>query len=406
MTANPVSIPAGIDSQAHERSAKAQRRLQVAVVHRRLAHYRVPLYAGILESNPNIGLTVYCGGEGDRSTSGLALDSDSLDYVKEVRNYPVRWVGTEFIFQPGVLFGLLRNPPDVVVFEGRVLLLSSLPLLIWRRATGRKNVIWLKGWPNATGEGRLSRLARTAYLKLAHHYIVYGKSSIPRLEHYGVDRTRITVAQNTVDVTGLLTPEPAGTNLPESPQVKALLEGGGFVLNVGRLVKNKAVGELLTAFASLRAEADGAAIKLAIVGRGPESERLQARARELNVQDHVVFTGAISDGDAELLFRSARCCVFPGAVGLALNQALAAGRPVICADESGPDSELLVHEENGLRVPAGDIGALAAAIRRLLSDRALAESLGARGRETMQRTATIQNMIARYTDALMRAAGR
>ena len=111
----------------------------------------------------------------------------------------------------------------------------------------------------------------------------------------------------------------------------------------------------------------------------------------------------MDDHDAALLFANASVCVFPGAVGLALNQAMAAGRPVICADEKGPDSELLVHEVNGLRYEKGDVLALARAIRRLLETPHLQEKLGSRARETVRERATMENMISQFASALRRA---
>jgi glycosyltransferase involved in cell wall biosynthesis len=67
--------------------------------------------------------------------------------------------------------------------------------------------------------------------------------------------------------------------------------------------------------------------------------------------------------------------------GLVVNEAFNQGVPVIATDAVGAAAGGLVrHEETGLVVPAGDPGALAAALRRLHDDPALRARLGARAR--------------------------
>ena len=65
--------------------------------------------------------------------------------------------------------------------------------------------------------------------------------------------------------------------------------------------------------------------------------------------------------------------------GMVLVEAMAAGLPVVASDISGY-REVVRDDVEGLLVPAGDPGALAAAVRRVLSDPALAERLKVAGR--------------------------
>jgi len=377
----------------------------VAIVHRRLAHYRLPLYRGLLEQNPDLRLSVYCGPDGGVGTSGVALDEDDPGFVRRVRTHSLGWNGRGVIVQPGALWRLARRPPAVVVLEGRILLTTTLLLLLWRRLTGRKSILWLKGWPSEGGTSSLSRFIRRRYLALADGYIVYGEAGRDWLARYGVPPSTVTVVQNTVDVARLLETDVPDPATADDARVRCLLEAGDdFVLNIGRLVRKKAVEDVLEAFALLRADPARRCLRLVVAGRGPRSGALEERARALGLGESVLFTGRVSERDAELLFRSARACAFPGAVGLALNEAMAAGRAVVCADEPGPDSELLVHEQSGLRYPKGDVAALADSLRLVLDDDVLAAELGRRARETIRRRATMSNMIEQYGRALRRAS--
>ncbi len=79
----------------------------------------------------------------------------------------------------------------------------------------------------------------------------------------------------------------------------------------------------------------------------------------------------------------------------ALLEALAAGTPSVATDIPG-NRDVATHEREALLVPPGDVGALAAAIARLLGDRALAGRLGAAGRERA-RDFDLEKVADRYS---------
>jgi glycosyltransferase involved in cell wall biosynthesis len=78
-------------------------------------------------------------------------------------------------------------------------------------------------------------------------------------------------------------------------------------------------------------------------------------------------------------------------------------RPVVASDAVGAVEGGLVRDGlTGLVVPAGDAGALAAAISRLLSDEGLRSRLGAAGRAAVS-TYTYDSMAAAFDLALATA---
>ena len=109
-----------------------------------------------------------------------------------------------------------------------------------------------------------------------------------------------------------------------------------------------------------------------------------ARARALGVAARVRRLGHVAaDADLAAAFREARLTVLPSeyeAFGLVLLESLGQGTPVV-ATRVGGIPEVVEDGRSGLLVPPSDPGALAAAIERLWSDRALAQGLGRRGRE-------------------------
>jgi glycosyltransferase involved in cell wall biosynthesis len=111
----------------------------------------------------------------------------------------------------------------------------------------------------------------------------------------------------------------------------------------------------------------------------------------------------VPEGDDYAWIAASDLVVIPGAVGLALNQSLAFGRPTIIADEPGADAELLRHGENGWRYPRGDIQALVAAVRHALLNPAEAARVGAAAVAAVQDKATIERMVETMDRTFMEA---
>ena len=145
-----------------------------------------------------------------------------------------------------------------------------------------------------------------------------------------------------------------------------------MVLGVGRLAAQKGFGVLLEAAAAWR-DLDPMPL-VAIAGDGPLAGELRARAVELGAA--VVFLGHRDDISARLA--AAAVFVLPSlweGQPLVLQEALRAGTPIVATGVGGVPG--LTGEDAALLVPPGDARALAAAIRSVLTDAALAARLRA-----------------------------
>ena len=179
---------------------------------------------------------------------------------------------------------------------------------------------------------------------------------------------------------------------PPPPRDRAGLErelgipaGARLVVAVGRLapVKNHAL--------AIRAIADVPEATLAIVGEGPLHAQLAAQAASLGLAERVVLTGLRVD--AREIMGAADAVVVPSVgegLPLVALEALAARTPVVATSVRGI-RELLTDDHDSLLVPADDPDALAAALRRILDDHALASRLVQAGAE----------LVAPYTEARM-----
>ena len=162
---------------------------------------------------------------------------------------------------------------------------------------------------------------------------------------------------------------------------------------VGRLVPVKGQKHLIAALPAILQKVPN--VHIVLVGDGPLREELAAQATELGLAANVHFTGLREDVAACLadfdLF------VLPSlneGMGRVIVEAMAMRLPVVATDVSGI-RDLVVHERNGLRVPAGDAQALACACIRVLSDNELARRFGEEGYHTVVPAYSESQMIAR-----------
>jgi glycosyltransferase involved in cell wall biosynthesis len=158
------------------------------------------------------------------------------------------------------------------------------------------------------------------------------------------------------------------------------------IVTVAGMYERKGIAELIEAFDRISAEFPQA--HLYLVGHGPDRAAFEEKAAASRAADRIHFEGFQSAPQEYLL--SADVFVLASrreSFGLAITEAREAGCAIVASDVDGIP-EALDDGHAGLLVPPHDPEALAAAIRRLLSDPGLARSLRARAREGAARYST------------------
>ena len=167
----------------------------------------------------------------------------------------------------------------------------------------------------------------------------------------------------------------------------------------GRMTAPKALGVALDAVAEVPE------VDFELAGDGDQRAALEARARELGLDGRIRFLGPLSRDEVLALFRRADAALLSSAwenFPHTLVEALAVGTPAIATSVGGVP-EIVTHGENGLLVPPGEPGALAAAIRRFLADGALRERLTAGAAPSAERFSA-ERIYGRLEEILVGAA--
>ena len=236
------------------------------------------------------------------------------------------------------------------------------------------------------------RLARDLALRRASH-VVCPSAFLRELSlDWGLAAEKVTVVPNAIP------PLPA---LRAAAEVRGELDLAPPLLAfAGRINAQKALDVLLEALAQV----DGPT--LALAGDGPERERLEARATELELGDRVRFLGARTRTEVLELFAAADAAVLTSAwenFPHTVVEALAVGTPVLGTAVGGV-AEVVRDGENGLLVPPGDPSAFADALRRYLEDEQLRERLRSQATDSVAHLRP-ERVYGELERILLRAAG-
>jgi len=228
----------------------------------------------------------------------------------------------------------------------------------------------------------------------ADHVVALGHRDQATVESaLGVEPSRLTIVRNC------------------APDPRPILQTGRatpVILFLGRLSERKGVPELLLALshpamASLKWRA-------VLAGDGP-IEEYRKSAAELGLSDRVRIPGWLGRDELRILCNQADMLVLPShAEGLAMAvvEGLSFGLAVVTT-RVGAHEEVIVHNENGLFVPVGDVDALAETMAALVRDPIARSRIAAAGRASYLANFSMTSYgrsIGKIYDAVLSRSGR
>ena len=362
----------------------AEIRKRIAIQQRVLPSYRIPFFDALAVECER-GLSVF---------AGEPRRSEALDFGARpatAKFYPGKNIHlfdsmAYLCWQVGILNWLRDWQPDVLIMEANPRYLRSGAALNWMKARSGKVIGWGLGSPCLSGLFSKMRMDfRERFVKRFDALVTYSQQGAEEYAALGFPPDLIFCAPNAV------APKPVQT-LPERPS--SFWNDKPNVVFVGRLQARKRVDMLFQACSMLPVELQPA---LAIVGDGPQRRSLETLAKE--VYPEARFTGAQHGTDLEKIYREADLFVLPGTGGLAVQQAMSFGLPVIVGESDGTQSDL-VRNENGWTLTEASAEGLNQLMRHALSDLPRLRSMGAASYRIVSHEVNLENMVGAFARAI------
>ncbi len=313
-----------------------------------LPAYRVPFF-DMLAGACTGGMSVFAGLP--RPEESIPDGRLQVGQYVQARNLHLLGGGLYLCYQKGFTDWLAGWDPDILIAEANPRYLATSAAVRWMHDRGRKVVAWGLGAPGLSGPlAGFNQKQRARFLSQFDAWIAYSRRGADQYAALGLPRERVFVAPNAV------TARPV-----RPPPVRPLKKERASLLFVGRLQARKRVDRLLYACAELPEPKPD----LVIVGEGPERRHLESLAGK--IYPPTKFAGAIHGEGLKPYFEAADLFVLPGTGGLAVQEAMAQGLPVIVARGDGTQDDLL-RAGNGWQIAPDDQAALVEALRSGLSD--------------------------------------
>jgi len=383
--------------------------MKVVLLTNEIPPYRVPLYRA-LAATPDWDFQVFTCVQREVFRQWTVAGelgfshrrSLSLSYLRHERHRGhAEYEETTQVHLPlGLFFDLWRARPDVIIsleLGARSVIAST-----YARMTGTRLVFYFEGTPHTEREISarqrwLRRLLRRAPQGIACN----GTEGRRYLEQLGVPADRILEIGQAVDTESFL-------SQPSSEQRDATREklgvSGWCCLFSGQLIPRKGVSQFLDAWAAFCRQSHPQATLL-VAGDGPQREMLQRKANDLGL-DNVRFLGFVPRDELAGVYHATDAFVLPSlhdCWALVVEEAMAAGLPVIDSKYNGGAAELIVPGETGWICDPLDEADLVEKIRLAWEARDRKDSMGTAARDAVARM-SIEEVAGRIRQIVQRVA--
>jgi glycosyltransferase involved in cell wall biosynthesis len=350
---------------------------KLALQQRVLPNYRVPFFE-LLNSACEGGMSLYSGlprpSEGINTTNKIRISYYRLD-----RNIHLFGGSLYLCYQRGLIDWLKEWNPDALIVEANPRYLSTPAAVRWMHKQGKPVIGWGLGSPPVNGFREKMRLS---FLRQFDAMICYSQRGADEYARQGFPLDNLFVAHNAV------LPMPTWP-MPDRPNT---FKEKPCILFVGRLQFRKNVDLLLGACAEMDSQP-----RLVIVGDGPERDELESLAEK--IYPSAEFVGAKHGAELKPYFTETDLFVLPGTGGLAVQEAMSYGLPIIVAQGDGTQEDL-VRKENGWQITPDDFDALVSTMKDALSDVARLRKMGEESYRIVKEEINIQKMVEVFVRAL------
>jgi len=369
----------------------------VAILQRRLTHYRVPLFRRMrtLLAEDDVNLMLVHGQP--TPSEATKKDEGHLDWAIRVKNRYWKIGSTNLCWQP---LPVQARRADLIVITQENSLISNYPLLLKRRLGSSKVAFWGHGanlqsnHPNGARE-RFKRWST----KQVDWWFAYTGMSVELVRRCGFPPERITNLENAIDVEELQH-DLSSIDEDEITQYKMKLGLNGMRIGLflGSLHLDKRLDFLIDAADLLHAKDPH--FRLLIVGDGPMRDMV---CEACTNRAWCLWLGAKAGREKALILALADVLLNPGMVGLVILDSFAAGTPLVTTDCKlhSPEIAYLRHEVNGI-MTTNSVQDYVDSVQQIFNDSTYRARLQA-GCKSASIHYTINNMACNFCSGLLSA---
>lgn len=342
-----------------------------------ISPYRIPLF-NALAQHAEVDLHVIFLAETDPILRQWQVYKEEIQFSHQVLpSWRKRLGKYNWLLNRGVVRALVASAPDVILCGGYNYI-ASWQALLWARGRNIPFFLWSESTQQDQRRGHaLVELLKTEFLRKCRGLVVPGRSAQEYARTLQIDEGRIFTAPNAVD-NDLFSQAAAAARQNAAACRAELSLPERYFLFVGRLVRDKGVFELLSAYAKLD-QSMRQQIGLVFVGDGASRRELEAAAARI-APGVIRFAGFAQRDQLATYYALADMLILPTYTdpwGLVVNEAMACGLPIILSRAAGCAAELVRENWNGLLVPPRDVSSLTLAMRSLADQPDLCAEMGA-----------------------------
>jgi glycosyltransferase involved in cell wall biosynthesis len=268
---------------------------------------------------------------------------------------------------------MYQGNPDLAVFMNYV----RLPLLPRTRSMTAVHDLTFVVYPEYVQDKNLAFMRRfvPSSIKKSNHILTISEATKDDLvNHYQVDPKKISVVYPGVQIESF-----AGATLSDAQRQKYQLPKN-FFLYLGTLEPRKNIVGIIEAYSQLRPDMQKKYALVLAGGKGWNNQAILRAIADYDGPGALITPGYIDEEDIASLYAGAELFLFPShyeGFGIPILQAMAAGTPVITADNSSlpevaGDAALIVSSKNSHQISA--------AIESIVTDAGLRRRLIQKGR--------------------------
>ncbi len=369
----------------------------VAFVMEWVPQYRVPFYDRVRQAAAERGVTVRLIHGDPPSSRRRRNDSEVVPWAEYVPNRLWTVKGLELTAQP--VLSRLRGT-DLLILQQETGLLLNYPMMALSRIGGPAVALWGHGHNfNPLEANELAEGVKSKVTKWADWIFAYTEQSKTVFESIGVDTDRITVVQNSVDVTELRNPTSTPSDDVASLVDRLRREDKRVGWIVSALDRWKRVPFLLEVLDAVAADRDD--FEFIALGAGDDAQVL-SEAASSRPWLHVL--GARFGADKAAVGSIAEVTVHPGLAGLHVVESFATASPMITEDLAYHSHEVdYLSPDNAIVLPRDSTSAqYAEAVSSVLDDRSELQRLQT-GCHVAAETYSIDAMVQNFTDGIVEA---